>query len=255
MFKLSFGALLAPLLLATIMSPSASTAHSAEIIVYSTTSLKEALIDLAPEFEHHSPHKLKMNYGSGAALAKQIPTGVQGDLFIGPDDFVGPLTRQGALQEGTRVVIALSQTALAVRAGAVKPDISTPDKLKAALLAAKGVSYSAGASGIQFVKILETLGIADAVKAKLVPAKPGELIGAVVARGEADIGVQQVSELLPVAGIQILDPLPKEFQQAIHYSSSAFSNSKEPEAAKEFVKFLQSEQARKVLREKGLDPV
>lgn len=243
----------AALVLAIPMTLSA-TAHSAEIIVYSTISLKEALIDLAPEFERHSPHKLQMHYGGGSELSKRIPTGVQGDLFIGPDEFSGPLTAQGALSDGSRVVIALSQTALAVRVGAAKPDISTPDKLKAALLAAKTVSYSGGASGIHFIKVLQTLGIADAVAAKRVVPKPGELVGAVVARDAADIGVQQVSELLPVKGIQILDPLPQVLQQTIVYSASAFANSTQREAAREFVTFLRSGPAREVLREKGLDP-
>ena len=236
------------------MSLNATSALSAEIIVYSTTSLKEALIDLAPEFEHKSGHKLRMNYGGGVALSKSIPTGVEGDLFIGPDEFTGPLIKQGALAAGSRVVLALSQTALAVRAGVAKPDISTPDKLKAALLTAKTVSYSAGASGIHFVKVLETLGIVEAVAAKRVVPNPGELVGAVVARNAADIGVQQVSELLPVPGIQILDPLPKAFQQTIVYAATAFTHSKQREGAQAFVKFLQSEEARAVFRKKGLDP-
>ena len=122
------------------------------------------------------------------------------------------------------------------------------------LLAAKTVSYSEGASGILFVKVLETLGIADAVAAKRVVPNPDELVGAVVARNAADIGVQQVSELLPVSGIQILDPLPKAFQQAIVYSASAFANSTQREGAQAFVRFLQSEEARAVFRKKGLDP-
>ena len=138
-----------------------------------------------------------------------------------------------------------------MRAGGLKPDISTPEKLKSALLAAGAVSYSKGASGIHFVKALEKLGIADAVVAKLVPPAPAELVGAVVARGAADIGAQQFSELLPVSGIDILGPLPPELQQTIVYGATAFPQSKEREAAQDFVKFLRSEPARKVLRKKG----
>ena len=114
------------------------------------------------------------------------------------------------------------------------------------LLAARAVSYSKGASGIHFVKALEKLGIADAVAAKLVPPAPGELVGAVVAKGAADIGAQQFSELLPVSGIDILGPLPPELQQTIVYGATAFPQSKEHEAAQDFVKFLRSEPARKV---------
>ncbi len=116
------------------------------------------------------------------------------------------------------------------------------------------MSYSAGASGIQFVRILEQLGIADAIAAKRVTPNPGELVGAVVARGAADIGVQQISEFLPVAGIQIIEPLPQAFQQPIPYGATAFAKSTQRDAAQSLVKFLKSEHARKVLREKGLDP-
>ncbi len=239
---------------AIYMSLAANTAQSAEIMVCSTTSAKEALIELVPEFERASGHKLNMNYGGGSVLSKQIVGGLGGDLYIGPDEFSDALIQQGALLAGSRTVFALSRAALAVRAGAPKPDISTPEKLKNVLLAAGKVSYSAGASGIQFVRILEQLGIADAIAAKRVAPNPGELVGAVVARGAADIGVQQISEFLPVAGIQIIEPLPQAFQQPIPYGATAFPKSAQRDAARAFVNFLKSEHARKVLREKGLDP-
>ena len=118
---------------------------------------------------------------------------------------------------------------------------------------AKGISYSGGASGIQFVQILEKLGIAEAMKAKFVAAKPGELIGRVVMRNEADIGAQQISELLPVEGIQIVD-LPKEFQQNIVYGATSFPRALQSAPAQAFIQFLRSEPAKAVLRKKGLDP-
>jgi molybdate transport system substrate-binding protein len=122
------------------------------------------------------------------------------------------------------------------------------------LLAAGSVSYSAGASGKHFVKVLERLGIADSIAAKRVAARPGELIGAVVARGDADIGVQQVSELLPVPGIEILGPLPAELQHTIIYGATVFPQSAQRETAQAFVDFLRSKAAHAVLRKKGLDP-
>ena len=235
------------------VSPSGA-AQAAELSVICTVSMKEALHDLAPAFEQASGHKLNMIYGSGPDLSKRIAAGMQADIFLGPDDFSQPLMKQGALAAGSRVALALSRTALGLRATEPTPDVTTPEKLKAVLLAANTVSYSGGASGIHFVKVLQTLGIADAVAAKRVVPKPGELVGAVVARDAADIGVQQVSELLPVEGIQILDPLPQVFQQTIVYSVSAFANSTQREAAREFVTFLRSRPAREVLRKKGLDP-
>ena len=237
------------------MSDASAPAHSAELVVYCTISTKEALMELAPEFEHASGRKLNMTYAGGPDLSKRIAGGLQGDVFIGPEEFSGPLIQQGKLLEGSRVVFALSSTGLAVRADVAKPDISTPESLKRVLLAAKGVSYSAGASGINFVKLIGQLGIEQAVVAKRVAAQPGELVGAVVARGEADIAVQQISELLPVAGIQILDPLPVELQQSIRYGATLFAQCTQREVARAFVDFLRSDVAKAVLRKKGLEPV
>lgn len=226
-----------------------------EIDVFSTISAKEALIELVPEFEHATGHTVNITYAGGSGLTQQILAGKQGDLFIGPEEFSDPLIKQGKLRADSRKAFARSSTGLAVRAGVPKPDISTPEKLKSALLAAGAVSYSTGASGMHFVKVLEKLGIADVVTAKRVAPQAGELVGAVVVRGAADIAVQQISELLPVLGIVILDPLPAELQQTIIYGATAFEQSSQLETARVFVNFLRSEAARLVLRKKGLEPV
>jgi len=236
------------------MSLAGGAAQSAEIVVFSTISAKEALIELVPEFERESGHKITITYAGGSGLADRIRDGTRGDLFIGPEEFSDPLIAEGKLLAGSRTAFARSTTGLAVRAGAPRPDISSPEKLKSALLAARSVSYSTGASGMHFVKVLERLGIADAVAAKRIAPRAGELVGAVVARGDADIGVQQLSELLPVSGIEILDPLPAELQQTIVYGATAFPQSMQRQAAQAFVSFLRSEAARSVLRKKGLDP-
>jgi len=237
-----------------VMSMGAGTAQGAEIVVLSTISAKEALIELVPAFERATGHKVSITYAGGPGLTERIRKGTSGDLFIGPEEFSGPLIDEGRLLAGSRTAFARSTTGLAVRAGAPKPDISSAEKLKYVLLAAGTVSYSAGASGINFVRMTDRLGIADVVAAKRVAPRPGELVGAVVARGDADIGVQQFSELLPVAGIQILDPLPAELQETIIYGATAFPQSTQREAAQAFVRFLRSEAARAVLRRKGLDP-
>lgn len=237
------------------MSLGANKTQGVQIVVFSTISAKEALIELVPEFERASGHKVNMTYAGGSDLFKRILGGMQGDLFIGPEEFSDPLLKEGRLLAGSRSAFARSSSGLAVRTGAAKPDISSPEKFKSALLAAAAVSYSAGASGMHFVKVLERLGIADAIAAKRVVPRAGELVGAVVARGDADIGVQQISELLPVPGIQILDPLPAELQQTIIYGATAFSQSPQREVAQAFVNFLRSEPARAVLLKKGLDPV
>jgi molybdate transport system substrate-binding protein len=225
------------------------------LVVYSTISAKEALHELVPVFERESGHKVDITYGPGPELAKKIADGTAGDIFVGPEEFSGPLIEAGRLVGASRTAFASSGTALAVKEGAPKPDISTPEKLKSALMAAKSVSYSAGVSGIHFVKAMEGLGIAEAVAAKRVQARPGELIGFVVARGEAEIAIQQPSELLPVPGIAIVGLLPDELQRPMVYGASAFTGSKNQAARDAFVAFLKSESTRRVLREKGLDPV
>lgn len=233
----------------------AGTAQGAELVVISTTSCKEALMELVPEYERTSGRKINITYGGGSALARQIREGsLRADLFIGPEEFSSPLIAEGKLAGASRTAIAISTTALAVKTGAPKPDIGSPEKLKSALLAARTVSYSAGASGIQFVKVLERLGIAEAVAGKKVAARPGELIGAVVARGEAEIGVQQISELLPVSGIEILGRLPAELDTPLVYGATAFPDSKQGAAAKAFIDFLKSPAAHGVLRHHGLEP-
>jgi molybdate transport system substrate-binding protein len=228
---------------------------STPIVIISTISAREALHDIAPEFETASGYKVDVTYGQGPVLAKSIAEGLPGDVFVGPEVFSGPLIEAGRLAGASRTAFASSSTALAVKAGVPTPDISTPEKLKAFLLAAKGVSYSAGVSGIHFVKAMEKLGIADEIAAKRVAAKPGELIGAVVARGEADIAIQQPSELMPVEGIQIVGPLPEALQEPMIYGATAFSGSRQDAGNRAFMDYLRSEPARKVLRHCGLDPV
>jgi molybdate transport system substrate-binding protein len=236
------------------MSQADRSTHGGEIVVFSTISAKEALIELVPAFERASGHRINITYAGGPGLADRIRGGTHGDLFIGPEEFSGPLIEEGWLLAETRTAFARSVTALAMRAGVPKPDISSPDLLRSALMAARSISYSGGASGMHFARVIERLGVADAVAAKRVRARPGELIGAVVARGEAEIGVQQVSELLPVPGIEILGPLPAELQHTIVYGATAFPQSTQREAARAFVNFLRSEVARPVLRRKGLEP-
>src|SRR6185503_11731832 len=111
----------------------------------------EALIELVPVFEREKPYALDVTYGSGPALSKQISGGLRADIFVGPEEFSGPLIEEGRLVGSSRTAFAHSGAALAIKTGAPRPDISTPDKLKAALLAAKAISYSRGASGIHFL--------------------------------------------------------------------------------------------------------
>lgn len=226
-----------------------------KLTIICTMSCKEALIELVPVFERESGHAVDVTYGPGPELSKKISAGAKADIFVGPEEFSGPLIEEGRLDGGSRTAFAHSSAVVAVKAGAPKPDISTPEKLKAALLAAKGVCYSKGASGIHFVQACEKLGIADAVEAKLVKPRPGEMVGPVLVRGEAAIGVQQPAELLPVPGVEIIGPLPKELRQTIVYGATVLAGSTQDAATKAFIDFMRSDEARKALKHAGLDPV
>jgi len=233
----------------------AAEPQQGKLVVVCTMSCKEALIELVPVFERERGFPVEITYGAGPELARKISSGVRADIFVGPEEFSGPLIDEGRLSGSTRTAFAHSSAAVAIKAGTARPDISTPQKLKDALLAAKAVCYSRGASGIHFVQACERLGIADVVAAKLVKPRPGEMVGPVLVRGEADIGVQQPAELLPVAGIDIIGPLPPELRQTIVYGATVFTGSTQHEGNRAFVEFMRSQGAREVLHETGLDPV
>src|SRR4051812_43219925 len=237
------------------MAIGSGAASAAELVVLSTTAAKESLFEIIPAFERASGHKVNFTFTNGPVMADRIRAGLTGDLFIGPDEYAEPLVKEGKLVTGSRVDFAYSGASVAVRSGAPKPDISTPEKFKIALLAVKTVSYSGGASGLEFVRGLERLGIANEVKAKRVELQQGETVGALVARGAAEIGIQQLSELLIVPGIEILGPLPGDLQRKIPYGAYALPGSTQKDAAKAFVDFLRSETAAAILKKKGMEPI
>jgi molybdate transport system substrate-binding protein len=187
-------------------------AQAAEIKVLASGAVKEAYLELLPQFEQASGHRVATEWSSTPDIRKRIAAGESADLVILADNATQELIQQGKLAAGSRISFAKSGIGVAVCAGAPKPDIGSADALKRSLLAAKSVGYSAGASGIYLLGMFEKLGIADQVKAKAAHVKPGEPVGEVVARGEAEIGFQQVSELIHVKGIDYLGPLPAELQ-------------------------------------------
>jgi molybdate transport system substrate-binding protein len=233
----------------------ATAVPAAEIVVLSSNTAQEALTEIIPLFERASGHKVNITFARGPRMVERIRAGATGDLFIGPDEYNEPLLKEGKLVAGSGVDFAHSLTGVAVRAGAPRPDIGTPEKFRSVLLAAKTVSFSGGASGAQVVNVLERLGISDAIKAKRVAPQGDESVGAVVARGAAEIGIHQIGQLLPVAGIDIVGPLPGDLQKVIVYAASVLPGSTQREAAREFVTFLRSPPAAAIIKKKGMDPV
>jgi molybdate transport system substrate-binding protein len=233
---------------------------AAEIKLFCTTALNKAMEELAPAFERANGHKLAMTFASAASLAKRIAEGEAADVAIVSAPAVDDLIKQGRMAPGGRVDIAKSGMGVAVRAGAAKPDISSTEAFKRTLLSAKAIAASnpagGGASGTHFAAVLERLGIADAVKSKLKYSGGGlgGLAGTLVANGEAEIGVQQISELMAAGGVDIVGPLPAELQNTTQFSAGIPVNAKAPDAGKALIAFLTTPAGRKVLKAKGLEP-
>jgi molybdate transport system substrate-binding protein len=164
------------------------------------------------------------------------------------------LVKKNKVIPGTRVDLARSGIAIAVRAGAQKPDISSLEALKRTLLAAKSIAYSDSVSGVYVsTELFPRLGIADTIRSKCM--KVDGMVGQVIARGDAEIGFQQLSELLPIAGIDIVGPIPPEAQKITLFSGGVAVNSKEPEIARQFLRFLASPRAALTIKKSGMQPV
>ena len=229
-----------------------TAANAAEItVVAGGGPLPDVLGTLMPMFESATGNKVKISFKGGPAVTADVKQGAA-DLVIIGTDAVDQLAASGDVMGNGKTLLMISKVGIAVKAGAPKPDVSTPDKLKAALLAAKTVGYSQGASGQHFETIIQKLGIADAVKSKAVVVQ-GRPVGAAVASGEAEIGVQQVAELRPVRGVDQFGEMPGDLQKQIPYSAGIPAKAKDAATARALVSFLRSEAAQEVLKRKGMD--
>ena len=212
---------------------------------------------LTPEYESGSGNKLTIIYNTIADLKKRIDAGETADLMILSRPVLDDLQTQGKVAQGSIVNVGRSYVAIGVRAGAPQPDISTAEKLKAALLATKSISYAdpakGGASGVYFAKVLDRLGIADQMKSKTVLV-PNAQAGELVAKGEVEMGVAQASEIAAVPGTQVVGPLPGDLHIEMIFSVGIGSVSKDPAAAKSLIELLTSPTGAAVLKSKGMDP-
>jgi molybdate transport system substrate-binding protein len=231
-----------------------NAASAAEVTVIASTAMREVMDELVPMFERASGHKVAISFLSGAVLPVKMKEGAQADVVVTTPATIDDLVAAGKVTANTRVDFVRSGAGVAVRAGATKPDVGTPEAFKNALLAARSVGYSQGPSGVHFMSVLTKLGIADQVKAKGVVPPLGSRVGTLVAKGEAEIGVQQITELLQIPGIDFVGPLPKELQANIVYATATPASAKEKAAAAELVKFLSSEPALPVIKKVGLEP-
>ena len=233
-------------------------AGAAEIKLLNALGFKEVINDLGPKFERASGHKLEIKFGTLGGIVKMVQGGESGDVVIIPRQGIERLVEDGKAYKGSVTNIARSEIVVFVRKGAPKPDVSTPEALKRALLAAKSISYGnpvdGGASGIHFAKVLDRLGIAGEVKSKTIYSKPGRDAGDIIANGTAELGVTQLQIVMPVAGIEVAGPLPGDLQSATVFAAAIMSSAKDAAAAKALVNFLRTPEAAKVIKARGMAP-
>jgi molybdate transport system substrate-binding protein len=219
-----------------------------------------AYLELIPALEHLTKRKLvtaATSIGTGEnSIPRRLQRGEVVDVVIVADNVLLGFIKDGLIAPDSHTPLARSAIGMAVRAGAPKPDISTVEALKRTLLEAKSIAYSASVSG-DYVsnELFERLGIAGQVKSKSRRIEGGERVGAVIARGETEIGFQQISELLPVPGIAHITPLPAEAQKVSVFSAGVAATSSDPSTARAVIHFLVSSDAAAAIRKSGLEPV
>jgi molybdate transport system substrate-binding protein len=230
------------------------------ITVMTSGALSAALRELAPAFERTSGAALIVVSGGSVggvpdAIPDRLQRGERADVLLMASSGIDDLVKAGRAVPGSRVDLARSSIGVAVRAGAPKPDISTAAALTRALLQAKSVAYSSSVSGVYVsTELFQRLGIAESMrpKSRKVDAEP---VAAVVARGEAEMGFQQISELRPVPGVEVVGPLPPELQRVTVFSAAAVVGSANPNGARALIAFLSSPAASAAFARSGLDPV
>jgi molybdate transport system substrate-binding protein len=228
--------------------------EAAAMKILCTNGLKSVMLDLVPALDRESAAPVAMVWGATVGLARDIAGGADADLAILTAEAVDDLIARGKAVAGSRIDLARSGIGVAVRQGARKPEIGSPEALRSALLAASSVAHSrSGQSGIYFPSVLERLGIAAEMKPKLVVPETGIPIGELVAGGEAELGIQQISELLPVAGVEIVGPLPPPLQKITTFSAGVPTAARDPRSAQVLARFIATA-SRPLLAAKGLEP-
>jgi molybdate transport system substrate-binding protein len=235
---------------------SASPADAAEIKVLSAGAYKSIVVAVQPEFEKQTGHKLVIDNDTVGGLAKRIEDGEAFDVVIVSPGAVDELIKKGKAASSTRQTLARVGIGVMVKDGAAKPDIATVDAFRKAVLDAKTVAYidpaSGGSSGIYLASLFEKLGIANAVKPKA-KLKQGGYVADLIVSGEAELGIHQISEILPVKGVALVGPLPAEIQNYTTYAAGLSVSARDVAAAKALIQALAGPMAAPVLKAKGME--
>lgn len=235
-------------------------ARAQELHVMTSGAFTAAFLEVAPQFEKNAQTRVATAFGAsmgGApdSIPSRLDRGEPADVVILAREALDDLVKRGKVVAGSQVDLVRSSIGMAVRAGAPKPDISSVEALKQTLLAAKTIAYSASASGVYLsTELFPRLGIADELRSKSRRIE-SERVGAVVARGDADIGFQQISELLPIRGIEIVGPLPPGAQRVTVFSAGIAAGARNVDGAKALIRFLSSPVTVPAMTRTGLEPV
>jgi molybdate transport system substrate-binding protein len=246
--------------IAALLTLTPLTAGAADIHVMSSAGFKAAYLELVAKFEQQTSHHVLNAWGPsmGAtpqAVPNRIARGEPVDVVIGVREALDKLAGEGKVDAKSETDLAKSLIGAVVRAGSAHPDISSMDAFKRALENAKSIAYSDSASGVYIETVIyPKLGVSDAVKAKsrMIPADP---VGEVVARGDAELGFQQLSELKPVKGIDLLGPIPAEVQKVTTFTAALATSAQERAAGEALIQFLAAPEAVEAIRRSGMEPV
>jgi molybdate transport system substrate-binding protein len=236
-----------------LLFPHGVAAQTPEVRVLASNGIKAVVEDLRAQAEHAIGHAISVQYRPTAALKQEIDAGEPFDVVIVTVESIAQLSKEGKTTGGEGTPISRAGVGIGIRKGAPRPDITTPEALKRAMLGAKAIAYGpTGASTPYITRMLDTLGIADTMKAKTLFFDTSDGTNAAVVQGKADFGITLVSEILPVQGLELLGPFPNEFQGYVRFSAAVSANTKNPEAASALIKFLAGPDALSSIKARGM---
>jgi molybdate transport system substrate-binding protein len=235
---------------------SAGPAIAAEIKVLSSNGLRDVLHELVPQFERSTGHNVSLKVDSSTGVKRAIEGGAEFDVAVAGPDHIAALSKAGKIAGGTETKIARTGIGMAVRKGAAKPDISTTEAFKRALLQAQSIMHNKeGISGTYMAALFQRLGLADQLKDKIRLKLVSGPVAENIAQGDAEIGFQLVSEILPVKGAELVGPLPAELQTYVVLTAGIGASAKEAEAGRELIRFLKQPTSAEVMKAGGLEPL
>jgi molybdate transport system substrate-binding protein len=220
----------------------------------SSMATKKLLAELLADYTAATGQAVELESVGGVDAARRVQAGEAFDIVALADNAIDQLATAGQVLAGSRIDLVTSGVAVAVRAGTPRPDISTEAAVRAAVLAARTLGYSTGPSGVQLARLFERWGIADAIRPRIVTPPPGIAVGALIARGEVELGFQQLSEMLGVDGIDIVGPLPDAIQITTTFSAGIASTCTQPDAARALLTHLASPACDATKRRQGMEP-